>query len=201
VDVYPNLKKRRQADECENHGSCNRAINEYRHGAGDRSPQDEVRVRRLTACGSHRNEWAEMLTVTQLANQSGTSPHVVRYYTRVGLLRAERNPDNGYHLYKPRDISWLRFIRQAKRLGYTLSEIKAIRHDADQGHSPCPRVRKILQRRLVENRRHLEELMALQTRLEQAFLKWADMPDGVPDGDSVCHLIESFGDDSDVKQN
>jgi DNA-binding transcriptional MerR regulator len=142
-----------------------------------------------------------MLTVTQLANRSGTSPNVVRYYTRVGLLRPERNPDNGYHFYNPRDISWLRFIRQAKRLGYTLGEIKAIRHDADQGHSPCPRVRKILQRRLVENRRHLEELMALQTRMEQAFLGWADMPDGVPDGDSVCHLIESFGDDSDVKQN
>jgi MerR family transcriptional regulator, Zn(II)-responsive regulator of zntA len=142
-----------------------------------------------------------MFTVTQLANRSGTSPNVVRYYTRAGLLRAERNPNNGYHLYTAGDISWPRFIRQTKRLGYTLSEIKAIRHDADQGHSPCPRVRKILQRRLVENRRHLEELMALQTRMEQAFQKWADMPNGVPDGDSVCHLIESFGDDSDVKQN
>jgi DNA-binding transcriptional MerR regulator len=138
-----------------------------------------------------------MLTITQLARRSGATPHAVRYYTRMGLLRPERNPDNGYHLYEPREIGRLSFIRQAKRLGYTLSEIRAIMHDADQGHSPCPRVRKILQRRLVENRRHLEELMALQTRMEHALRQWADMPDGVPDGDSVCHLIESFGEESD----
>jgi len=34
--------------------------------------------------------------------------------------------------------------------------------------------------------------MALQTRMEQALDQWAEMPDGVPDGHSVCHLIESF---------
>jgi len=133
-----------------------------------------------------------MLTVTELANRSGATPHAVRYYTRMGLLRPERNPDNNYHLYKPRDVDGLRFIRQAKQLGYTLNEIKAIVHDADKGQSPCPRVRKILQQHIVENRRHLEELMALQTRMEKALLDWADKPDGVPDGHSVCHLIESF---------
>lgn len=133
-----------------------------------------------------------MLTVTQLANQSGATPHAVRYYTRMGLLQPERNPDNGYHLYKFHDINWLRFIRRAKRLGYTLNEIKAIMHDASQGQSPCPRVREILQRRIVENRCHLEELMTLQTHMEQALLEWEDQPDGIPDGHSVCHLIESF---------
>ncbi len=137
-----------------------------------------------------------MLTVTELANRSGATPHAVRYYTRMGLLRPERNPNNGYHLYKPREIDWLRFIRQAKQLGYTLSEIKAIMRDADQGESPCPRVREILQKRIVENRCHLEELMALQTRMEQALLEWANKPDGIPDGDSVCHLIESYSADA-----
>lgn len=133
-----------------------------------------------------------MLTVTELANRSGATPHAVRYYTRVGLLRPDRNPDNGYHLYKPREITWLRFIRQAKQLGYTLNEIKQIMHDADQGRSPCPRVRDILQQRIVENRLHLEALMSLQIRMENALLDWANKPDGIPDGYSVCHLIESF---------
>ena len=132
------------------------------------------------------------LTVTDLANRSGATPHAVRYYTRLGLLRPKRNPDNGYRLYQHREVGWLRFIRQAKRLGYTLSEIREIMHDSDQGKSPCPRVREILNHRLEENRRQLEELMGLQTRMEQALEQWSDMPDGVPDGHSVCHLIESF---------
>jgi DNA-binding transcriptional MerR regulator len=132
------------------------------------------------------------LTVTDLANRSGTTPHAVRYYTRLGLLRPKRNPDNGYRLYQHREVGWLRFIRQAKRLGYTLNEIREIMHDSDQGKSPCPRVREILSQRIDENRRQLEELMALQTRMEQALEQWSDMPDGIPDGHSVCHLIESF---------
>lgn len=132
------------------------------------------------------------LTVTDLANRSGATPHAVRYYTRMGLLRPTRNPDNGYRLYQHREIGWLRFIRQAKRLGYTLNEIREIMQDSDQGKSPCPRVREILLQRIDESRRQLEELMALQRRMEQALAQWAEMPDGVPDGHSVCHLIESF---------
>jgi len=109
-----------------------------------------------------------MLTVTELSNRSGATPHVVRYYTRMGLLRPERNPDNGCRLYECREVGWLRFIRQAKRLGYPLNEIREIMHDSDQEKSPCPRVREILLRRIDENRRQLEELIALQTRMEQA---------------------------------
>jgi len=133
-----------------------------------------------------------MLTVTELAKQSGTTPHAVRYYTRRGLLRPQRDPENDYRLFQARDARWLRFVLQAKELGYTLAEIKDILSDADRGKSPCPRVREILQQHIVENRRRLEELMALQRRMEHALQEWSDKPNGVPDGHSVCHLIESF---------
>ena len=131
------------------------------------------------------------MTVSELAKQSGATADAVRYYTRMGLLKPERNPENGYRQYKPSEVSWLRFIRQAKALGYTLHEIQSIMQDRDEGNSPCPRVREILQRRIVENREHLKELLDLQDRMEKALLDWADMPDGAPDGQSVCHLIES----------
>lgn len=132
-----------------------------------------------------------LYTVTELANRCETTPHAVRYYTRMGLLRPKRNPENGYRLYKVEEIAWLRFVRQAKSLGYTLKEIKEIMNDVDDNASPCPRVREILMTRITENRKHLEELMSLQTRMEQALNQWSKMPDGVPDGHSVCHLIEA----------
>ncbi len=132
-----------------------------------------------------------MLTVTELARQTDTTPHAVRYYTRKGLLQPVRHPENNYRLYKPSEVRWLRFVRQAKALGYTLAEIRAIMQDADKGQSPCPRVREILLKHIEENRRQLEILMDLQKRMELALEQWADMPDGIPDGHSVCHLIES----------
>jgi len=136
-----------------------------------------------------------MLTVTELARRSDTTQHAVRYYTRVGLLRPIRDPNNDYRLYHDHEVNWLRFVQQAKHLGYTLSEIREIMHDADHKQSPCPRVREILQRRIKENRQKLEELMNLQQRMEKALSQWKEMPDGIPDGDSVCHLIESFSKD------
>jgi len=130
-------------------------------------------------------------TVAEAAARAGVAPHVVRYYARIGLLRPGRNPANGYRLFSDRDVARLRFVRKAQALGFSLAEIRQILADADKGRSPCPRVRAILGRRVDENRRRLEELQALQRRMERALAEWERMPDALPTGDSVCHLIES----------
>lgn len=135
------------------------------------------------------------LTATVLARASETTVHTVRHYTRKGLLTPIRDPDNRYHLYRPQDIERLRFIWQAQRLGFGLKEIRDILADAGTGASPCPRVRDILRQQVEKNRRQLDAMVALQTRMEQALAQWQSMPDGVPNGDSVCYLIESFSED------
>jgi hypothetical protein len=52
-------------------------------------------------------------------------------------------------------------------------------------------VRQIIAGRIEENRSKLNELAALQKRMERALGKWSKLPDGMPDGESVCYLIES----------
>lgn len=132
------------------------------------------------------------MKVNELAREAGATPDVVRYYTRIGLLTPQRDPANGYKRFSPRDARRLRFIRRAKSLGFSLSEIAEILNHAEHGESPCPRVREILERHIQENRRELLELMALQERMERALARWSEMPDGIPDGHTVCHLIESI---------
>lgn len=126
-------------------------------------------------------------TATGLARQAQVPAHVVRYYTRIGLLRPTRNPANGYQLFAEAHLKRLRFILQAKALGYTLREIGAIIQEAGRGKSPCPRVREIIERRIADNRQQLKEMQSLQRRMERALHAWAKMPDG----HTVCHLIES----------
>ncbi|MCI0490846.1 MAG: MerR family transcriptional regulator [Blastocatellia bacterium] len=133
------------------------------------------------------------MTVSQLAIQSGSSPHAVRYYTRIGLLKPNRDTRNGYKLYSDSDVTRLRFIRQAKSLGFTLGEIAQLIRQSQKGESPCPLARRIIERRIYENREVLNETIELQSRMEREFDRWSKMPDGVPDGDSVCYLIESTG--------
>ena len=136
----------------------------------------------------------EPMTVQQIASQTGVPAHTVRYYTRIGLLRPARRRDNGYKEFTALELQRLNFIRRAQHLGFTLAEIKEVIARANRGRSPCPMVREILQRRLPENRRKLQELDSLVQRMEAALMQWASMPDGVPDGHAVCQLIESVAD-------
>jgi MerR family Zn(II)-responsive transcriptional regulator of zntA len=131
------------------------------------------------------------MRVLEIGRRSGIPAHVVRYYTRFGLLKPSRNPRNGYKQYKDSDLSRLRFIQQAKTLGYTLGEIARIFQESSHGKSPCPMVRHIIGHRIEENRSRLKELAALQRRMEQALAEWSKLPDGVPDAKTVCYLIES----------
>lgn len=133
-----------------------------------------------------------MLMVSELASQSEVTPDTVRHYAHIGLLNPERDPKNGYKLFSFDDVHRLRFVRQAQSLGFTLAEIGEILNHSAHGDSPCPQVREIIQRRIDENRAKLDALNDLQTRMESALALWENMPDGTPDGTSVCHLIESI---------
>jgi len=132
------------------------------------------------------------LTVSALAKSANVSRDQVRYYTRIGLLNPLRSERNGYKLYCQSDITRILFILKAKNLGYTLKEIEQILAHTHHGHSPCPLVRDIIEQRIESNRKKLNELMELQKRMEKAASDWKSRPDKAPDGDSVCHLIESF---------
>lgn len=129
--------------------------------------------------------------VKQLAKLCKVPVDTVRHYTRIGLLKPDRDPANGYYQYRVSDSKRLDFIKKAKSLGYSLKEIEHILAESRKGKSPCPLVRELINRRIQENRAHLEQLMELQLRMENALTSWEKMPDGVPDGDSICHLIES----------
>ena len=133
------------------------------------------------------------MTVREVAALAQVAPDIVRYYSRIGLLKPQRNRRNRYKLYDASDVARLVFIRKAKHLGYTLKEIKKILSHSTTGTSPCPLVRKIIENRIEENRQRLNDMLALQMRMETAIEQWKYLPDGIPDGNSVCVLIESFG--------
>ncbi len=140
------------------------------------------------------------MTVIELARAADVTPHVVRHYSRIGLLKPQRDRANGYKLFSHADFKRLLFIRRAKLLGYTLSDIRAILDDAQQGQSPCPRVRRIIRTRIAQNRQLIKALVQLQSRMEVALSIWDGLPDGTPDGDSVCYLIDSVTDEAGAKE-
>lgn len=131
------------------------------------------------------------MTVNELSRSTRVTPAAIRHYTKIGLLNPKRNPANDYKLFNSEDLKRVNFIRQAQGLGFSLNDIQEIFKHGKRGQSPCPTVRDIIRQRIDDNRIRLAELNALEHRMEEALDKWKTMPDGEPDGDEICYLIES----------
>jgi len=139
------------------------------------------------------------MRVAEIARAAGVNPETVRYYTRQRLLLPERDPSNGYHRYGTDDLRRLRFARKARQLGFSLQEITDILREADEHNSPCPMVRQVFEHRLAEVERQLTELQQLRDRMREAMHAWRKMPDGSPDGHTICRLIEHWDDTEQAK--
>lgn len=138
------------------------------------------------------NDETLTVQVNEIAKKAGVSSELVRYYSRLGLLTPSVNSDNRYRQFTEMDLSRLKFILRAKGLGFKLSEISEIIKTTHRRKTPCPMVRDIVAKRIIENRIDLESLIRLQRRMERALSKWKRMSDGVPDGNEICRLIESI---------
>jgi MerR family transcriptional regulator, mercuric resistance operon regulatory protein len=63
------------------------------------------------------------LTIGKLAAAEGVGVETVRFYQRRGLLARPERRNSGYREYSEADRWRLAFIRRARLLGFTLSEI------------------------------------------------------------------------------
>jgi DNA-binding transcriptional MerR regulator len=63
------------------------------------------------------------LTIGKLAAAEGVGVETVRFYQRRGLLAQPERQGSGYREYRDADRWRLAFIRRARLLGFTLSEI------------------------------------------------------------------------------
>ena len=106
------------------------------------------------------------LTVKQVAERVGLPSRTVRYYDRIGLVAADDRSDAGYRLYGAEEEGRLLFVRRAKRLGFSLDEIRGLLAAADSGcGSTVPELERLLDQKIEEIAAHIAELAAFRDRL------------------------------------
>lgn len=66
------------------------------------------------------------MNIGNASRESGVSAKMIRYYEQIGLLTPAKRSDAGYRLYSPDEIHALRFIRQARRLGFPVDDIRKL---------------------------------------------------------------------------
>ena len=63
------------------------------------------------------------MNIGQAALASGVSAKMIRHYEAVGLVPATKRTDAGYRQYQANEVDTLRFIHQARDLGFSIHEI------------------------------------------------------------------------------
>ena len=107
----------------------------------------------------------ERLSIGRLARHAGVKISTVRVYERHGLLEAPARSDAGYREYVSADLDRLVFIRRAKELGFTLSEIRELLGLFDDPDTGCADVRATAEEKLADIKARLRDLRQIQRSL------------------------------------
>jgi len=111
------------------------------------------------------------LTIGQVARRAGVGVETVRFYEREGLVAPAGRRRTGYRQYRPDAIQRIRFIREAKEVGFSLKEIAALLALRVNRRSTCADARARAEAKLVdieEKIRMLERMRATLRDLAEA---------------------------------
>ncbi|HJQ65862.1 MAG TPA: MerR family transcriptional regulator, partial [Gemmatimonadales bacterium] len=98
------------------------------------------------------------MTIGQLAKSVGVPDSTIRFYERLGLLRATGRTAANYRYYSHDAGDRLTFIRAAQAAGFELTDIKSMLAFQDGQVAPCREVHSLVTARLESVRGQLRKL-------------------------------------------
>lgn len=127
------------------------------------------------------------LTIGKLSRAAGTGVETIRYYEREGLLEPPARSASGYRHYAREVVARLRFIRQAKELGFSLREIKELLSLRMQPDTTCADIRKRARQKIAAVDLKIEDLR----RIRDALVRLASACRG-KGPTSECPILEAL---------
>ncbi|MFC7708244.1 redox-sensitive transcriptional activator SoxR [Micromonospora lupini] len=103
----------------------------------------------------------DALTIGELSVRSGVAPSALRYYERLGLIRADRTGGN-QRRYARAELRRVAFIRISQQVGISLDEIREALESLPGGRTPSP---QDWERLSASWRGRLDEKIRLLTKL------------------------------------
>jgi MerR family transcriptional regulator, copper efflux regulator len=118
---------------------------------------------------SHRGKVKRIreMNIGAAATASGVTTKMIRHYEAIGLLRPAERRANAYRDYGERDLHELRFIRRARRLGFSIPQIgELLTLWRDRGR-PSREVKRIAEVHIFDLQSRVAEMQAMANTLRE----------------------------------
>jgi len=130
----------------------------------------------------------KFLKIGELAKRSNVSVESLRYYEAEQLLKPKERSSSGYRLYSKEDEQKLSFILHAKKVGFSLKEIKALLALRTHKNShTCLDVRGYTAAKISEIEVKIRDLQKMKRALENLY-------DACDESAENCTMLNSLED-------
>jgi Cu(I)-responsive transcriptional regulator len=106
-----------------------------------------------------------MANIGQASQASGVSQRMIRHYEKIGLIPPPPRRDSGYRDYSSADVERLRFIANARDLGFPVEEIRDLLSLWSDRSRSSAEVKALALARAAELGRKVEALEAMRHML------------------------------------
>jgi MerR family transcriptional regulator, copper efflux regulator len=130
------------------------------------------------------------VNIGKLADLSGVSSKLIRYYESIGLIPAAERTDSNYRIYRSEDVHFLRFIKRARKLGFGISDIQLLLSLWQDKSRSSAEVKDLAQKHIQNLESQMAEIQIMLNTLKQ--LAHICQGDDRPD----CPILDGLAQDS-----
>ena len=106
------------------------------------------------------------MNIGEAAKHSGVSAKMIRHYEGIGLIQKATRTFSGYRTYSDKDVHTLRFIRQARSLGFSIKQIEELLGLWRNQRRPSSKVKALALAHIAELDARIVELEAMKRTLQ-----------------------------------
>ena len=128
----------------------------------------------------------KLVTIGKASSLTGVSAKMIRYYEEIGVLKKASRTDAGYRLYNQAHIQQLGFIRRARNLGFSMTEIQSLLRFWLDTERESRNVKQLALNHLHEINEKIQEL----EKMKEVLQKLADKCDGNVNSD--CPILDGL---------
>ena len=107
------------------------------------------------------------MNIGKAANLSGLTVKTVRYYSDIGIIKPQVDPNTGYRDFSESDLAKLQFIAKARKFDFNLSDCRELLALYENTERSSKEVKALTLEKIAEIDTKLSELQMLKDQLDK----------------------------------